>query len=108
MPTNRWAAGRADHRDNGQEDVMGLEDWVVVVFGVCVVAILAFFLSSPPRSPWQRRPCCPVCGRLGALVLQGNLDEDEPPSIHGRRLRIYRCRRCRALAVTRVLDPEDV
>ncbi len=90
---------------------MGLDEQLVVLvlFAVLVLGVLIFFLSSPRRSPWQRRPSCPVCGRLGALTLVSSTDEDEPPvTVYGRRLRVYRCRRCRAVALARVLDPEDV
>jgi hypothetical protein len=80
---------------------------VLVPFAGLVLGVLVFFLTSPKRSPWQRRPSCPVCGRLGGLGLVCSTNEDEAPARDpDRRLRVYRCRHCQAVAITRVLDPE--
>lgn len=89
---------------------LDLDERLVVLglFAAFVVGVLIFFLTSPRRSPWQRRPICPVCGRLGTLALMRNVaDEETPIKEYGQRIRVYCCGRCRARAATRVLDPED-
>jgi hypothetical protein len=81
---------------------------VLVLFGTGVVGVLIFFLSSPRRSPWRRRPLCPSCGRIGTLALMRNDAEDSTNTqTRGQRIRIYCCGRCGAREATRVMDPED-